>query len=298
MILSIHIGVITSSGSSRTRNKKILETMMRRHPRPRQINAATATRSYVTNVSKNRHLVHFLGEKRGVTTTSIRESSLFLFGSCYQQRNRRYSSSSSTTNNKKEYNTSNALKESASQSPPPSIVNMKYTDEDSTKQLYSEWATKYSNDTRAMGYTMPEQVSSALKDNNIIIPNKKIKLFDAGCADGLSGLALRRSTSCDTTKLIGGDITPAMLDIARTRNCYDELHVINLNQPLSKFENNTFDIITCVGTMTYVNPDGPCLNEFIRIVKNGGHIIYTNRTDKLDNFISKVRVRNDKHVVV
>jgi predicted TPR repeat methyltransferase len=137
-----------------------------------------------------------------------------------------------------------------------------------------------------------------LKDNDIIIPNKKIKIFDAGCGDGLSGLALRRSTSCDTTKIIGGDITPAMLDIARTRNCYDELHVINLNQPLSKFENNTFDIITCVGTMTYVNPNGPCLNEFIRIVKNGGHIIYTNRTDKLDNFISKVRVRNDKHVVV
>ena len=45
----------------------------------------------------------------------------------------------------------------------------------------------------------------------------------------------------------------------------------------------SLDVISCVGTMTYVTPS-ICLPEFIRWVRPGGYICYTNRTDKLETF--------------
>mmetsp|Transcript_54520 Transcript_54520/g.132341 ORF Transcript_54520/g.132341 Transcript_54520/m.132341 type:complete len:323 (+) Transcript_54520:275-1243(+) len=94
-------------------------------------------------------------------------------------------------------------------------------------------------------------------------------------------------------EMIGADVTPEMLEIAVSRGCYDKVVELNLNESFELdddefWKDNSVDVVSCVGTMTYVDPNnGPCLDEFVRIVKPGGYIIYTNRTDRLEEFEPK-----------
>mmetsp|Transcript_19925 Transcript_19925/g.30220 ORF Transcript_19925/g.30220 Transcript_19925/m.30220 type:complete len:178 (+) Transcript_19925:129-662(+) len=71
-----------------------------------------------------------------------------------------------------------------------------------------------------------------------------IRILDAGACNGLSGLALRNAVAATTTSsttttttttgksfkchLSGNDISPAMLAIAKSRNCYDALRIVDL----------------------------------------------------------------------
>jgi ubiquinone/menaquinone biosynthesis C-methylase UbiE len=184
---------------------------------------------------------------------------------------------------------------------PPSLKNIQVDEAESTKQLYEDWAQHYENDVRSMGYDMPEQVAQILKDHHVVDAlrgenREEYSILDAGCGDGLSGIPLRDAAGeyCD---IVGSDIAHAMLDIAQQRGCYDSVAEMDLNKPLSDYENDSLDLVTCVGTMTYVDPNGPCLDEFVRIVKPGGHIVYTNRTDKLESFAAKVICLRDRETV-
>ena len=154
--------------------------------------------------------------------------------------------------------------------------------------------------------------------------NDLFRIVDVGCGDGLSGMALKEiillsnknnngddddgdnnnSNFCrKMIEMIGADVTPEMLQIASTRGCYDKVVELNLNEQFGNnyeekeeeedglWNDNSVDIVSCVGTMTYVDPNnGPCLDEFVRIVKPGGYIIYTNRTDRLEDFLPKVSI--------
>lgn len=114
--------------------------------------------------------------------------------------------------------------------------------------------------------------------------SEKIFILDAGAGDGLSGLALRDVGFDETTAhIVGADVSPKMLEIAKERKCYDDTKLVDLNKPLP-FATDSFDCIACVGTLTYIDPNSGALDEFVRITRPGGLICYTNRTDKLDGW--------------
>jgi SAM-dependent methyltransferase len=203
--------------------------------------------------------------------------------------------------------------------------------------VYTDWAEKYEHDIRSMGYDTPEQVakyivqeldllSSLLQqqeqqhhcrnNNNHHQTTYHLRCLDAGCGNGLSGLALRtaimasssssnnhnhhRSYSNLVFELVGCDVTPAMLDVAKTKRpeVYDALDVVNLNDETSIRQcydtDSCFDLVTCVGALTYIDPNGPCLEEFVRMVRPNGYVVYTNRTDRLESFQEKVRRRRPR----
>ena len=87
-----------------------------------------------------------------------------------------------------------------------------------------------------------------------------------------------------STYIAGSDISGEMLKIAKERKCYDEIKVVDLNKKPLPYSNNEFDIVTCTGTMTYVDPKSGVLEEFARITTVGGFVCYTNRTDKLEGW--------------
>ena len=95
----------------------------------------------------------------------------------------------------------------------------------------------------------------------------------SGCwstGDGLSGVALRGVGFDEAlTYIAGSDISREMLKIAKERKCYDEIKVVDLNKKPLPYSNNEFDIVTCTGTMTYVDPKSGILEEFARITKVG-----------------------------
>ena len=152
------------------------------------------------------------------------------------------------------------------------------------RSVYDNWASNYDKDVEEWGYDMPTKVASLLAQYLSNDKEKELEILDAGAGDGLSGMALRESPSFSNCHLTGADLSTQMLEGAKKRGCYDELLTLDLNQPPFPFQSQSFDAITCVGTMTYVNPNAGTLKEFCRIVKPNGLIFYTNRTDKLEPF--------------
>ena len=101
------------------------------------------------------------------------------------------------------------------------------------------------------------------------------KILDLGCGTGLAGEAFHRQ---GYRRIAGADISKKSLDIARKKNLYTELHQVDLQERLP-FRDNAFDAISCTAVMTYIETPEKVLHEFSRIVKSGGYILFTNRTD-------------------
>ena len=51
-----------------------------------------------------------------------------------------------------------------------------------------------------------------------------------------------------------------------------------------KAAHDSFMACTCVGTLTYLDPGSGVLAEFCRVVRPGGLVCFTHRTDKLEQW--------------
>ena len=162
------------------------------------------------------------------------------------------------------------------------------------KQVYDDWAPTYTDDVRKWGYDMPEQVATLLRaittydahadvssDPRAGLPSVDSAVLDAGCGDGLSGLALKAAGFSGA--VVGVDISPKLLAIAATRRCYAETQEVDMSQPLP-FASGSFGIVSCTGVLTYLEPESGVLQEFVRVCKRGGLVCFTNRTDKMEKW--------------
>ena len=103
-----------------------------------------------------------------------------------------------------------------------------------------------------------------------------MRVLDVGCGTGLSGHAL---VAAGFTDIVGVDISADSLGLAAGREVYRELQQVNLKVLPTPFGDNSFDALTCVGVLTYLDDTGGMLREFCRLVKPGGHIVFTSRDD-------------------
>ena len=136
-------------------------------------------------------------------------------------------------------------------------------------KYYQDWAdnNKYNKDMVDWNYTAPQEVVSILKKYAL---NKNFKILDAGCGTGLVGIELKKF---GYSHIDGVDFSQDMLDLV-PQDIYKNLQKVDLNADL-KFEDNTYDIIICVGTFTYGHVKAHALDEFIRITKDKGLICFT-----------------------
>ena len=148
-----------------------------------------------------------------------------------------------------------------------------------SRDIYDEWAPQYDKDLEAQDYAFPQLAAQAFLDaarghsgsdgagqfGNLLV-------LDAGCGTGLVGLELAKHGVKD---IIGLDVSPKMLEIARRTGVYGSLEEADLSKPIEK-RDDSVETIFCVGTLTrgHVGPK-PALEEFVRIVKRGGLIVAT-----------------------
>lgn len=96
------------------------------------------------------------------------------------------------------------------------------------------------------------------------------RLLDVGCGTG--ALLEKISHLCPDMILHGVDISPNMLDIARTRNLTHTTFTEGDAEQLP-YEDNAFDIVLCCSSFHhYPNPD-IALTEFRRVTRQGGKLI-------------------------
>jgi len=151
------------------------------------------------------------------------------------------------------------------------------------KKLYDDWGSNYDKDVRDWGYDMPEVVARTLKKHAPAGTEESLRVLDAGAGNGLSGQALAGEGFKDVT---GMDLSPGSVKLAREKGIYKVAEVGDLSKPL-KYRADQFDAVVVVGVLTYIQPESGCMEEFCRIVKAGGLIVFTHRTDYVDKWAAK-----------
>ena len=147
------------------------------------------------------------------------------------------------------------------------LHDLKNTDE--VMKYYDEWAKsqKYNKDMDAWEYSGPKETAEVINKHQ---KDKNIKIFDAGCGSGLVGVELKKYGFINFD---GSDISRELLNQV-PKGLYQNLTQSDLNKPIN-ISNNSFDIVTCVGTFTFAHVKAHALDEFVRITKNKGLICFT-----------------------
>ena len=145
---------------------------------------------------------------------------------------------------------------------------------DEVARYYDEWADQYDATLREWRYEAPEQVAARLRAE--LRPDATI--LDAGCGTGLSAEAL---SDAGFTAIDGMDISQRSLDIAARSGRYRALAQVDLQQLPLPYGDDVYDGLACVGVLTYVPDSAGILREFCRIVKPGGCMVLTQRSDLL-----------------
>ena len=99
-------------------------------------------------------------------------------------------------------------------------------------------------------------------------------VLDAGCGTGLSASILNALGYKDLTGL---DFSPEMLNAARARGGYGTLVEAELGKALP-FETGQFAAFISTGVFTAGHAPASALHELARLLKPGGHAVFTIRT--------------------
>ncbi len=139
------------------------------------------------------------------------------------------------------------------------------------ERAYDEWASQYDEEVSRLGYLL-RAVSTGYIGR--FIPSAS-KVVDAGAGTGLIGAYLRIMGYDDLTAF---DLSEGMLERARFRGCYRDVHRMVLGKPLD-FEADSFDHGYAVGVFTEGHAPPESFEEIIRIIKPGGFFVFSIRDD-------------------
>ena len=130
---------------------------------------------------------------------------------------------------------------------------------------YDLWAQLYDSDVGSYeDYLVPAEAVRIAKSTL----NLKDRIFDAGAGTGLVGQALN---DAGFSEIVAVDYSEKMLEIARSKDVYNEIHQCDLGKE-THFEDNTFDAVITCGTTSQM--PSYSLREFVRLVRAGGCVIF------------------------
>ncbi|KAK5074551.1 hypothetical protein LTR70_010166 [Exophiala xenobiotica] len=142
-----------------------------------------------------------------------------------------------------------------------------------SRDVYDQWAMEYDQDVSGADYAAPELAAQTVVKLLGDADKDDIKILDAGCGTGLVGLRLR-DLQPKGLVIDGLDLSQKMLDIARNTDVYRDLHVADLSQRIA-LQDDSYDIVVCVGTLTHGHVGPSVFPEFVRIAKKGGFVVAT-----------------------
>jgi len=121
------------------------------------------------------------------------------------------------------------------------------------------------------GYVGPE-TAAAIARNYVPLDSR---VLDAACGSGLTGVALRH---LGYTRITGIDISAGLLELAERTGAYEQLVRVDMQVVPLPFDDGEFDAVHFIGALTYFETS-EILVELCRIVRAGGHVVFTQRDD-------------------
>lgn len=165
-------------------------------------------------------------------------------------------------------------------------------DVDAIQRYYEDWADDYDNDVGAEQYDLPDEVARLLDQivrqdagepiDGLTIdpapPNPAI--LDVGCGTGLIGVRLGQA---GYSTIDGIDLSPAMIERARARGCYQNLASgIDITAPLPDDLVGAHDIVVIGGVFTVGHVPPSALSAVAAMVRPGGLLLMTTRKQYYD----------------
>ncbi len=140
------------------------------------------------------------------------------------------------------------------------------------EERYDQWAKRYDDDLdRDFGWLGPAIALEACKQ---YLPTDA-RILDAGAGTGLVGKMLAEAGFHRLTAI---DMSPGMLEEARSKGVYGELHRMVLGEKLD-FPDDSFDAVVSIGVLTLGHAPARSLDELVRVTRPGGFVIFTLRPD-------------------
>jgi predicted TPR repeat methyltransferase len=144
------------------------------------------------------------------------------------------------------------------------------------RHLFDQFSTDY--DSRMLGQ-LSYQAPVILRElAGLVLPGETgLVVLDLGCGTGLSGAAFRDRAA----RLVGIDLSPAMIAKARARGVYDELLVADIE---TGFGTQAYDLVVAADTLVYLGDLEVCFARVATALKSGGKFLFTVESKGGDGF--------------
>lgn len=140
------------------------------------------------------------------------------------------------------------------------------------QERYDEWASEYDSDLeKDFGWSGPTLAAEVFSKH----VGTDARVLDAGAGTGLVGKALKE---LGYGSIVAMDLSEGMLAEARKTGAYEGFDQMVMGETLG-YETDSFDAAISVGVFTVGHVPASGLDDLVRVVKPGGHIVYSLRPD-------------------
>lgn len=144
------------------------------------------------------------------------------------------------------------------------------------RELYDNLAEFYDQHTVAsLKYKLPREVAAIIRQH---YPDNTMNVLDLGCGTGLLGVCLGSIQGA----LVGVDVSERMIEQAARHNVYHRFHNVDLLEALEATPEALYDVITALDVFIYVGDLARAIPDALRILKPGGHLIFSCETARED----------------
>jgi predicted TPR repeat methyltransferase len=152
------------------------------------------------------------------------------------------------------------------------------------RALFNQYAPKYESAlVDDLGYRGPAVLFQAVLAARVAggKPAFFRRAIDLGCGTGLAA----RAFAAHTDEIIGIDLSPQMIELARASGLYAELQVAEILEGLSGRPDASADLVLAADVMVYVHDLVPPLREIARVLAPGGLLAFTAETHSGDGVV-------------
>ena len=114
-----------------------------------------------------------------------------------------------------------------------------------------------------LDYRIPDLLGSAVR---ALSPPEQMDILDLGCGTGLCGERLHDLAR----RLVGVDLAPKMLELARGRGRYQELANAEIGQYLPTQARASYDLVVAADVLIYIGDLGQLFGEVARVLRPAG----------------------------
>lgn len=143
-------------------------------------------------------------------------------------------------------------------------------------QTFDGYAEKFETHLGALQYSGPELLYRAV---NRCESRNDLQVLDLGCGTGLCGQPFRQMAG----QLIGVDLSPRMLEKAKAKNLYDELHCAEALDFLS--QQAEYDLIIAADVLIYFGDLQPVFSAARSRIGGGGRFAFTIECSDCDDVV-------------